>query len=82
MKTADRECVVQKQSQCQEHWISHPENFDGKEDISVEKNIFYHNRVLVSQPRQSAVEVVKSRKNANHVAKMLSLILGSTWSFI
>jgi hypothetical protein len=56
---ADMECVVQKRAQCQEHWITHPENFDAIEDISVEKNIFYHNGILVSQHRQCALEVVK-----------------------
>ena len=84
MEAADRECDAQKQSQCQEHWISHPENFDDKEDIAVEKNIFYHNGVLVDQPRQKAVEVVKFsgiKKKCKPCLKTLNLILNSTWSF-
>lgn len=50
------ECDVDKSSQCQEHQIDHPKNFDNKEDISVQKNIFYHNLELQDQPRRDSVE--------------------------
>ena len=82
MEKADSDCIVQKQAQCQEHWITHPENFDVIEDISVEKNIFFHNGVLVSQPRQSAVEVVKFsgiKKKCNPCCKYVNTS-SSTWS--
>ena len=32
-------CPVQQNSQCQEHWIGHPDNFNEEEDILVEKSI-------------------------------------------
>ena len=50
-------CVVQKDSQCQIHWVGHPENFNEAEDIVIEKNMFYHNNKLVDQPRSYQVEV-------------------------
>ena len=37
---SNEECVVEINIQCQDHWINHPENFDEKEDIVVDKNIF------------------------------------------
>ena len=52
----DQECHVQRDSQCQEHWVKHPETFNAKEDVMVEKNIFYHNEVLVKNPRIYFVE--------------------------
>ena len=55
----EKDCPVQQVSQCQEHWISHPFNFDEDEDILVEKNIFFHNQKLVDQPRSHAVDVIK-----------------------
>lgn len=59
IRDLNQECEVQTKAQCQDHWVNHPENFDDKEDISVEKNIFHHNGVLVSQPRENAVEILK-----------------------
>ena len=56
---SEQECEVQSRSQCQYHWVDHPDNFDEKEDISVEKNIFFHNGILVKQPRRSAVDLLK-----------------------
>ena len=40
-------------------FLIHFDNFDEKEDISLEKNIFYHNGVLVNQPRRNAVGLIK-----------------------
>ena len=54
----DRTCEVQRASQCQEHWVGHPQNFNAEEDIMVEKNLFFHNNQLVKQPRSQAVEIV------------------------
>jgi hypothetical protein len=59
IQNADLECIVQRKSQCQDHWIDHPDNFAANEDILVEKNIFFHNGMLASQPRERAVEVLK-----------------------
>ena len=52
LKESNSECGVTKESQCKEHNIDHPKNFNKVEDISVDKNIFYHNLQLVDQPRQ------------------------------
>ena len=37
-----RECVIQREAQCQEHWIDHPANFKTG-DIEIEKNLLFHN---------------------------------------
>ena len=37
-----KECVIQKEAQCQEHWIDHPDNFMAG-DIEIEKNLLFHN---------------------------------------
>ena len=55
----DKDCRIQISSQCQDHWVTHPENFDIDVDILVEKNIFYHNQMLVDQPRSVAVDIIK-----------------------
>merc|ERR1719318_1089335 len=59
IQNANLDCIVQRKSQCQEHWIDHPDNFAANEDISVDKNIFFHNGELVSEPRERTVEVLK-----------------------
>ena len=51
IKHSSQECIVNRNIECQERQIMHPENLDNKEDIVVEKNIFYHNKKLVDQPR-------------------------------
>ena len=56
IKDFDQGCIAQKASQCQEHWVKHPGNYDEKEDIVVEKNIYYHNKVLVKKPRKYAAQ--------------------------
>ena len=35
-----KDCLVQKQAQCQLHWVTHPEWFDSEEDIAVENDMF------------------------------------------
>ena len=40
IKDSTQECAVEKIIQCQEHWISHPGNFNEKEDILMEKKGF------------------------------------------
>ena len=52
LKQLNSKCSVVIELQCQDHDIDHPENFNKKEDILVEKNIFYHNLKLVDQPRK------------------------------
>ena len=52
LKESNSKCIVAEESECQIHVIDHPENFNRTEDISVEKNIFYHNLKLVDQPRK------------------------------
>jgi hypothetical protein len=39
IQTGDQECIVQRKSQCQDHWIDHPDNFAVNEDIVVEKTL-------------------------------------------
>ena len=41
-----KDCVIQKQSQCQIHWIDHPDNFNKNEDIQVKKNVLFHNNAI------------------------------------
>ena len=53
------ECIVEKNVQCQEHNIDHPHNFDDKEDVSVQKNMFYHNLKLKNQPRKHSAGQIK-----------------------
>ena len=59
MHQFDKTCLVQQKSQCQDHWVSHPENFNMEEDIFVEKNIFFHNKQLMDQPRNYAVDIIR-----------------------
>ena len=59
LKQLNSECSVAKEFQCQDHDIDHPENFNEKEDILVEKNIFYHNLKLVDQPREHSTGQIK-----------------------
>ena len=59
MEHFDIDCLVQKNSQCQEHWVTHPDNFNREEDIFVEKNLFFHNGELVDQPRNHTLEKIK-----------------------
>ena len=59
LESFEPECPVQKESQCQNHWVGHPKNFDVVEDIVVEKNMFFHNNQLVEQPRSYKVEEIR-----------------------
>ena len=59
MQQFDKDCLVQRQSQCQLHWVTHPENFEYEEDIVIEKNIFFHNDKLIEQPRNHVVDIIK-----------------------
>ena len=59
LKDFNSECSVSKESQCQDHNIDHPENFNEYKDISVDKIIFYHNLKLVDQPRMHSTGKLK-----------------------
>ena len=59
LKKFTTNCLVQKSSQCQEHWVSHPKKFNQEEDILVEKNIYFHNNQIVDNPRSYAVEIIR-----------------------
>ena len=63
-----KSCLVQQYSQCQDHWVAHPDNFNHEEDIFVEKNLFFHNDKLIDQPRNFASDVLffaGIKKNCN-----------------
>ena len=45
-----KKCLVQKSSQCQLHWIDHPEN-KKDDDINFRKNILFHNEEIVEHGR-------------------------------
>ena len=55
LKDFKLECSVKDLSICADHVINHPKNFDESEDISVDKNVFYHNLELVVDPRSHSV---------------------------
>ena len=56
LEVTQPECPVERDTQCQEHKIDHPKNFQDQEDISVQKNIFYHNLELEKEPRKHSTE--------------------------
>ena len=58
LKDIAAECMVKKMSYCQEHQVNHPENCKEEEDISIKKNIFYHNLKLVKQPRSHCTDKI------------------------
>ena len=45
-----RKCQIKEAVACDEHYLDHPENFT-EEDITVETNIFYHNKELLKSGR-------------------------------
>ena len=53
------ECKIVIESECQEHKLKHPKNFDLEEDISVSKNIFYHNLDITDNPRNHSIETIR-----------------------
>ena len=54
-----RKCKIQEMSQCQDHWIDHPGNFNSKEDIHIEVNILFHNNELKKDGRNCRFKTVK-----------------------
>ena len=59
LREIQRDFSVSLNTQCQQHEISHPANFDEGEDISMQKNIFYHNLKLEKQPRRNSTGHLK-----------------------
>ena len=43
VKHNTKECLIQQEAQCQEHWIDHPDNFQEGDDIEIAKPLLYHN---------------------------------------
>ena len=58
IKNLELECPVKNLAFCADHEINHPKNFDKSEDISVDKNVFYHNLELVNDPRRHSVKEI------------------------
>ena len=54
-----RDCVIQKHSQCQKHWIDHPENFEGKNDIEVKKKLLFHNNYILKNGQNYQLKCVQ-----------------------
>ena len=42
-----KNCSIQRNAQCQDHWIDHPNNFNMDEDIEVFKKVLFHNNKIV-----------------------------------
>ena len=42
IKHSTKDCPIQQEVLCQEHWIDHPENLEAG-DIEIEKNLLFHN---------------------------------------
>ena len=59
MQELQSECSIEQNFQCQEHKVGHPQNFSDKEDILVEKNLFYHNLKLEKKPRKFSTGSIK-----------------------
>jgi hypothetical protein len=83
MKFNMKNCAIQENAQCQEHWINHVENFDENEDIKIDFKLFFHNNRLMSNGRNYERKTVKysglkvackkCRKNTNeHLNKHLT----------
>jgi hypothetical protein len=53
-----RKCKIQEMSQCQDHWIDHPGNFNIKEDIHIQLNILFHNNELKKDGRNCRFKTV------------------------
>ena len=54
-----KNCVIQKHSQCQDHWIDHPDNFDSDQDIEVQKKLLFHNSSILAHGQNYHLKTVK-----------------------
>ena len=59
LQEKNSQCIIERNFQCQEHKMGHPHNFNDKEDILVEKNLFYHNLKLEKEPRRFSTGSIK-----------------------
>lgn len=51
IKNNTKECSIQQEAQCQQHWIDHPDNFQEGDDIEIAKSLLYHNGELKTDGR-------------------------------
>ena len=54
-----KDCIIQENAQCQDHWINHVENFNEDEDIKVDLNIFFHKNHLIKKGRNYKYKTIK-----------------------
>ena len=54
-----KECIIQKRSQCQDHLIDHPDNFDEKDDIQIEKKLLFHNGKILKHGQNYFIKCIK-----------------------
>ena len=54
-----KECIIQENAQCQEHWVNHVENFDETEDIKVVVKLFFHKDQVMINGRNYSCKTVK-----------------------
>merc|ERR1712129_126183 len=58
IKYTTKECVIQREAQCQEHWIDHPDNFKAG-DIKIDNNLLFHNNEVKIDGRNYHTSSVK-----------------------
>ena len=54
-----KDCVIQENAQCQEHWINHVENFEDSEDIKVDLKLLFHKDKLIINGRNYTWKTIK-----------------------
>ena len=54
-----KNCIIQENAQCQEHWITHIENFDETEDIKVNLKLIFHKNQLIINGRNYTWKTMK-----------------------
>ena len=59
IKFSMKDCIIQENAQCQEHWIDHIDNFDDNEDIKVDIKLIFHKKKLIVNGRNYTLKTVK-----------------------
>jgi hypothetical protein len=54
-----KNCIIQENAQCQDHWIDHIENFDESEDIQIDLKIVFHSNQLKKNGRNYTHKTLK-----------------------
>ena len=54
-----KDCLIQENAQCQEHWVNHIENVNKDEEIEVQLNIFFHRNQLINDGRNYEYKTLK-----------------------